>query len=84
MLSVKGTTRLPEPYFPIRKRGIGIKFPRPRPPETQQQTQPEEKHKTRKRSSTGMWTCGYCQKVAPFCFDVVVLWESTVGLNPAR
>lgn len=23
----------------------------------------QEKHKTRKRSATGMWTCGYCQKV---------------------
>eukprot|EP00434_Breviolum_minutum_P000337 symbB.v1.2.000282.t1/scaffold23.1/size449444/9 len=45
------------------KRGMGLNIPRPRPPEPQQQTQPEEKHKTRKRSSTGMWTCGYCQKV---------------------
>lgn len=23
----------------------------------------QEKHKSRKRSTTGMWTCGYCQKV---------------------
>eukprot|EP00439_Symbiodinium_sp_Y106_P004307 s449_g1.t1 len=23
----------------------------------------QEKHKNRKRSATGMWTCGYCQKV---------------------
>ena len=22
----------------------------------------QEKHKNRKRSATGMWTCGYCQK----------------------